>query len=82
MPKGEAGGGAAAPPYFGGSVNPISTMGGGADYAHHITKSAFPDFQTFLRPWENLGENVFEGSPVSATAAATRIYQIGTGPQS
>ena len=35
---------ALAHPEFGSSVNPITTMGGGADYAHHITASP-PGFE-------------------------------------
>ena len=37
-------------PDFGRSVNPISTRGGGANYAHQIILAP-PDFQTFLQPW-------------------------------
>ena len=34
-----------AHPKFGSSVNPITNMGGGADYAHHITACP-PGFET------------------------------------
>ena len=49
VPRPVVPGGAMAPPDFGRSVNPIST-GVGTDYAYQIIL-AFPDFQTFLRPW-------------------------------
>ena len=45
-------GGHGPPPDTDRSINPITTKGGGADYAHHITTCPPPpDCLTFLRPW-------------------------------
>ena len=39
------------PSYFGRSVNPISTKGGGIDYTHYITTAPPSDFYSLQRPW-------------------------------